>query len=659
MNIRYANLNDVSNLITIWNQNGKNVLTIPYKSELNELISKNSFFVLEDNNAIIGFCGYKKMQRDPEIRICHLLIKSEHRNCGYGKYLLNYVIDNIKKINTNNLDIVLYCKDGAENNNFYDKLFGKNYTISNTKNDNIFLRKYYINTVLENNNKSEKNNNYNEIKPIKNWDYNATLESQDPYKDIIDDLNKVIANYDNATLEEKEKIIDTVLKKIRSINVFPIIYYNEAGVSKEIKKVIEKDNVTFYGKTLYTKSKDGNLLLDFLFPNLHFAQTCNMKKSCYNRFYDDEVLKNILRKFLAKNNKITNMRTLYFSVSRYYYDTPINYNPIRAKAILEYFTPKNGVIYDYSCGYGGRMLGALSSKNNFTYIGVEPNKDTYHNLLSLGEKIEKETLRSNSFKIYNIGSEIFAPKSNSVDLAFSCPPFFKKEIYSNELTQSINKFPIYEDWLENYVRPTIRNIYNSLKENGIFIFDIVDYYYNGKKIELTSDWKKIAIEEGFYFKDTFDIRSNYRKKDENDNEKIFIFMKKQDLELPNYSTEFINIQNLERIKNLERQNKKRKICQYDIFGNLQTIYDEEDFNIPLKQILKKNTPINNCFYRIIREGDQIQQEINIKKPIAKIGDVYFYSMSDIGRYLNVSRQFISAQKRDNKNIIKDHQVTWY
>lgn len=46
------------------------------------------------------------------------------------------------------------------------------------------------------------------------------------------------------------------------------------------------------------------------------------------------------------------------------------------------------------------MLGALSSNNNYKYIAVEPNSDTFYNLLQLGHFIENITKRKNSFEIY-------------------------------------------------------------------------------------------------------------------------------------------------------------------------------------------------------------------------------------------------------------------
>ena len=94
--------------------------------------------------------------------------------------------------------------------------------------------------------------------------------------------------------------------------------------------------------------------------------------SMYERFYDDNTLKLCIEQALL-SGKITNMRSAFLNNGRYMGSTPTNYPPMRAKAIFERFCPKGGVIYDYSAGFGGRMLGALSSKNDFIYIGTDPN----------------------------------------------------------------------------------------------------------------------------------------------------------------------------------------------------------------------------------------------------------------------------------------------
>ena len=64
----------------------------------------------------------------------------------------------------------------------------------------------------------------------------------------------------------------------------------------------------------------------------------------------------------------------------------------------------------------------------------------------------------------------------------------------------MNKYPVYKDWLEYYVRPTIKNCYSALKDDGVYGVDAMNYFYAGKKVELIEDWKKIAEEEGFIFR---------------------------------------------------------------------------------------------------------------------------------------------------------------
>lgn len=210
-----------------------------------------------------------------------------------------------------------------------------------------------------------------------------------------------------------------------------------------------------------------------------------------------------------------------------------NFKPMNAKALYERYCPPNGIIYDFSCGFGGRMLGALSSKNDYTYIGVEPCKETYENLLALGQHIESVTGRENSYVIHNKCSEDYLGDLESIDFAFSSPPYFNLERYSNEPSQCYNKFPTLDKWLEGYVRPTIRNTYKMLKQDGTYAVNIADFKINSKQYQFVDKWIQIAEEEGFTYKEQIHMKLETRrgsghKKDGKNIEKkegIFIFNK--------------------------------------------------------------------------------------------------------------------------------------
>ena len=361
------------------------------------------------------------------------------------------------------------------------------------------------------------------------WEFVPTKEKECGYEDMMDRINIIsLSAFKSLSETEQDKKVQEVIDIIRTRNVFPIYYFNHKGIIKEIKKVITKNDVKFEGNVLKTQSSQGLLLLDYLFPNLHFVESGNSTdNSVYKRFYDDTKLAKCLKRYMKVYGEFKNLRTPFFMYGRFFWSTATNFSPIRAKAIFEKFCPKNGVIYDYSCGFGGRMLGCLSSKNDYTYIGCEPCTDTYHNLNQLGEYIEEVTHRKNSFHIYHQCSEDLQLEPKSVDFAFSCPPFYGLERYSEEETQSINRYPRYEDWLENYVRPTIRNCYAALKDTGLYGVDISDINWKNKKYPLVDDWCRIAKEEGFAFVDEYAIVSRSRKEasEASNTEQIYIFKK--------------------------------------------------------------------------------------------------------------------------------------
>lgn len=164
---------------------------------------------------------------------------------------------------------------------------------------------------------------------------------------------------------------------------------------------------------------------------------------------------------------------------------------------------RNQMFITGNCGFGGRLLGCLSSKNNYRYVGTDPNTETMYNLHRLGEYIEMVTGRDDSYELHCCGSEDFKGPANSVDFAFSSPPYFDLEVYSDEPTQCFNKFPVLEDWLEGYVRGTIKNIYHMLKPGCCYAVNIADFKVRGgQEVAYVDEWIRISTEEGMPLYDT-------------------------------------------------------------------------------------------------------------------------------------------------------------
>jgi len=115
------------------------------------------------------------------------------------------------------------------------------------------------------------------------------------------------------------------------------------------------------------------------------------------------------------------------------------------------------VVYDPSCGFGARILSFAASFPDGTYIGCEPASMTRSDLGSLSTRIQDEW--SGEFKSILLAQgsehELSHIESGSVDAVFTSPPYFDREKYFDEPGQCWRDHPVYEDWLESYLIPTM------------------------------------------------------------------------------------------------------------------------------------------------------------------------------------------------------------
>ena len=355
------------------------------------------------------------------------------------------------------------------------------------------------------------------------WNYESNKEQSTGYEEVLNKLKQYKKeDYIPLNEEGRKQMVEEVFSIYRSLNIYPITYYNDKGIGKEIQKCINK-KVTFDGNVLDLKFNQGNSLCRFLFPNLSEVDVKNAKNnSMIDRFYDDHKLKRAIDFCLRFKKSVTptEIRTALEMIGG---GVATNYKPMNAKALYEKYCPEGGVIYDFACGFGGRMLGALCSKNNLTYIGIEPNTETYNNLSGLLDfSLDILGKKENKSKIYKDVSEEFTMSKESIDFAFSSPPYFDVERYCEEETQCYIKYPEYDNWLEGYVRPTLVNIYNMLKSGKVLAVNVA----NNKNHNIKDDWQRIAEEVGFNYETTivFDL-SKCGKDNRNDKEGILIFRK--------------------------------------------------------------------------------------------------------------------------------------
>lgn len=258
-------------------------------------------------------------------------------------------------------------------------------------------------------------------------------------------------------------------------------------------------------------------------------------KIYYNKFSIEDVFsyKPLLCRFYAQietNDKvfpksksdIDNIETAIRLGGKGIASKPANFPIKTVDEILDRFNINNNW-YDFSCGWGARLTGALKHKVN--YYGTDPNYLLTDRLCKLANDY-KETLNQNTIvDIRTQGSEMFNPDwENKMGLAFSSPPYFYLEDYKIG-NQSYKEGTSYKDWLDNYLKPTIQNIYIYLIREGYLLFNINNF----DKYDLVNDTKKIAQECGFKYLGDYKLKNIKRCNSAggfNDNsEKIMIFIK--------------------------------------------------------------------------------------------------------------------------------------
>ena len=86
----------------------------------------------------------------------------------------------------------------------------------------------------------------------------------------------------------------------------------------------------------------------------------------------------------------------------------------------------------------------------------------------------------NTYEIFTTGSEIIHEESafqkykGKLDFIFTSPPYFDRERYSDDETQSFKKFSNYESWRDGFLRPTLTTAYEYLRNDRWILWNIAD-----------------------------------------------------------------------------------------------------------------------------------------------------------------------------------------
>ena len=269
------------------------------------------------------------------------------------------------------------------------------------------------------------------------------------------------------------------------------------------KPVVENGTVL----PIDTRSRPGHKILDHHMP--HFYDVKNYKGVSVRSLMIQEAVEKALLANLCMHStpyksEIRRMMTMTGGLGNV-----TKYRTVTAKAIVQAFGAKR--VLDPCIGWGGRMLGALSSAPDVVYVGCEPDPNTAKGLRNiLADPAIPETVRQRG-TVLEQPIEVALPSLQTMEL-FDCvltsPPYFNLELYTAG-PQSTETYHTWEDWSTKWLQPVILGSLACLKPTGASCWSVKNI--KADKVYPLADFvKKVHTDAGWRLTKTVTMRGSGR-----------------------------------------------------------------------------------------------------------------------------------------------------
>jgi len=251
-----------------------------------------------------------------------------------------------------------------------------------------------------------------------------------------------------------------------------------------------------------------------------FAAHAKNKKSPLEAFDDDRRLRHALRMTLDSSNRIGIGYIAFLSLVLGT-QAAANFRPGVALAFYRRFAKPGGIVLDPCTGYGGRLVGWIASQIGGTYVGCDPASETH----AANLRLARELAPSSDVRLHNLPFEDadLSEYAESIDFALTSPPYFDKELYSDEPTQSRLRYPTFELWCSSFLDALIAKTYAALRPGGVFALNIDDVDGHPLANEAQARARAHGFERSAV--ERLDLKDSVGKGNQNSAEPIFLFRK--------------------------------------------------------------------------------------------------------------------------------------
>jgi ParB-like nuclease domain len=218
-------------------------------------------------------------------------------------------------------------------------------------------------------------------------------------------------------------------------------------------------------------------------------------KTPLEAFADDSLLRKAIRLDLDEGGGTLTGATLVAKLSLVSGTrAAANFRPGFALSMYRRFCPPGGTVLDCSAGFGGRLVGFLASAGGL-YIGIEPltcdGNQAMADALGAASRVELHALPAEDAR-----HDLVAGRC---DFAFTSPPYFGKERYADEPTQSWRRYQTGAAWRAGFLEPVMRLQFAALKPGAVAAVNIADVTMDGQAVPLEKWTVEAGVAAGFRY----------------------------------------------------------------------------------------------------------------------------------------------------------------
>jgi hypothetical protein len=202
------------------------------------------------------------------------------------------------------------------------------------------------------------------------------------------------------------------------------------------------------------------------------TMTPNSKSSIFAALQRHEFHKGLARATLFKTKSTPLSSLFYFTIQlginavQYVNEYPPH---VARDFCKQYRLNTQSVVLDPCAGWGGRMIGTSTVAGE--YVGYEPATRTAAGLAELLAFI-KSINPAFDATVHCEPYEDSIEHEAHYDFALTSPPYYDTEIYSDEPTNSLNRYSTFDEWVASFFCPLIDKTMRQLKPGAAFVINI-------------------------------------------------------------------------------------------------------------------------------------------------------------------------------------------